>query len=547
MSVVGLKEAVLGKSLSENGYGVIKGLLGTETIAKLSAFFFQHVDASGVEAPFFTTHWSRSDLYRRQMDDFVTKEVLPLADRWFDDYKCLLGYYLFKKPGKEGRVTPHRDWSLTDESEHSGLILWIPLTDITDKNGGLELFANSHLNAPIRGTNIHPAVPEGLNAIKIHPKAGDAVVMDNRLAHASEPNQSSEDRLAVGLILMPKEAEILHYFSRDDLSGRRTIKVGDDFLRNSYFDYKNPLSAQHLDAFTDISGMNTEFGKGKKKHQTFKDKGLDEEFEKFGYVIVKNFLDAETISHLRSVYHQNTDVVTDKSFFISQWSNKRALKDRINTEVQKALVPRAQKYLNDFEPVFAVFGVKHPKPDSNMYLHQDWAHVDETYFRTVNVWCPLLSLTSDHGPVHLIKGSHRLFDTWRGVDIPDSFLDIGAENLKPYLTEIILEAGDVIMWDHRIIHGSGVNKSDTTRVAAIVNMKPKDATFYLFYADSRTDTKKIEVFEPPADFFTANDSANEPELVKERALFRYRFPYEPLHVSEQQLRSFLSEEFSLID
>jgi len=547
MNVINVKDADLAEKLETKGYDVIHGFLKSEEVESFKSFFFARIDDSGVEAPFFTSHWSSSQPYRKEVDDFVSNQLLPVANQWFDDYKCLLGYYLFKKPGKNGQVTPHRDWSLTDESRHTGLILWIPLTDINEENGGFELAEKSHIDAPIRGTNIHPPIPEELHITKIFPKAGDAVIMDNRLIHASQSNQSNEGRLAVGLILFPEDAQILHYFKKDERTGRRTIKVGDNFLRNSFYDYKNPLSTEHLNVFTDTSEMHSMFGKGKKKHPTFKDVKLQERFEKFGYVILKGFLDKETISHLYSVYQENANVVTDKSFFISQWSNKREMKDQINKEVQKALVPRAQKYLFNYDPVFAVFGVKHPKPDSDMYLHQDWSHVDETYFRTVNVWCPLLSLTAKHGPVQLIKGSHRLFDTWRGVDIPDSFLGIGAENLKPYLTDMILEAGDVLMWDHRIIHGSGINQTDTSRVAAIVNMRPRDAKFYLFYADSYEDIKEIEVFEPSADFFTANDSANEPSLVKESALFCHHFPYEKLTVTEKQLSEFLDEEFSNLE
>lgn len=544
MNGVTIKDSSLADSIATQGYGTINDFLKPDETEALESFFYDRLNDSGVDAPFFTTHWSSSSAYRKQIDSFVCKQLLPIVNNWFDGYKCLLGYYLFKKPGKGGQVTPHRDWSLSDESKHSGLILWVPLTNIKKENGGFELVENSHTGAPVRGTNIHPPVPDGLNTTKLFPKAGDAVVMDNRLIHASQQNYCDKGRLAVGLILMPKEAQILHYFKKDDRAGRRTIRVNDDFLRNSFFDYKNPQSTEHLEVFTDTSELHSLFAKGQKKYPTFKDNELQDRFEKFGYVIMKNFLDKETISHLNGIYEENADVVTDKSFFISQWSNKRDMKDRINKEVQKALVSRAQKYLNNYEPVFAVFGVKHPKPDSDMYLHQDWSHVDETYFRTVNVWCPLLTLTKNHGPVQLIKGSHRLFDTWRGVDIPDSFSNLETENLKPYLTDILLEAGDVIMWDHRIIHGSGTNKSDTSRVAAIVNMKPKDAKFYLFYADSYEDVQEIEVFEPPADFFTANDSANEPSLVKERALFCHHFPYKPLNITQKQLSDFLNDEFS---
>lgn len=543
MSTVNIADTDLRRDIDTRGFGEIRSFLNDEMINLLSSFFFETLSESNVTSSFFTTHWSPSEDYRRKIDARVNELLLATVKKHFSGFKSVLGYYLFKKPSPQGIVTMHRDWSLTDESEHSGLILWIPLTDITEENGGFDLVEGSFKESPVRGTNIHPSVPEDVRPTSVRPKAGDALVMDNRLLHGSGPNLSKESRLVVGMILLPEYAEVIHYFRKDEKSGTRTIRVGDDFLRTSYFNYTDPTSTIHLESFTSTSEMHSNFGKGIVKQAVFKDEALEKQFNKYGYVIIKDFLDQEAIGRLWSVYRENADVVTDRSFFISQWSNKKEHKNRINMAVQEELVPRAQKYLNDYEAVFAVFGVKHPKQDSGMYLHQDWSHVDETYFRTVNVWCPLLDLGEEHGPVHLVEGSHRLFDTWRGVDIPDSFIDIGAERLKNYLKNIILRAGDVIMWDHRIVHGSGVNTSDTTRVAAIVNMKPRNAKFYLFYADSYEKLSEIEVFEPPADFFTANDSANEPGLVKERAILSHHFPYKRLEVSEKELQDFLTHEF----
>ena len=543
MSTVQIADKNLERDVRTKGFGEIQSFINDNLIDVLSSFFHETLPESNVSSPFFTTHWSASDDYRRKIDARVNELLIPVVEKHFSGFKPVLGYYLFKKPSDNGEVTMHRDWSLTDESEHSGLILWIPLTNISEVNGGFELVEASFENSPIRGTNIHPPVPENLKSVAVHPRAGDALVMDNRLMHGSRPNLSEESRLVVGMILLPEEAEILHYFKKDDKSGMRVIRVGDDFLRKSYFDYQNPQSTQHLESFTSTSEMHSTFGKGELKHAVFKDEALENHFNKYGYVVLKDFLNQEAIDRLWSAYRENADVVTDKSFFISQWSNKKDHKNRINIAVQKELVPRAQQYLNNYEAVFAVFGVKHPKDDSGMYLHQDWSHVDESYFRTVNVWCPLLDLNPEHGPVHLVEGSHRLFNTWRGVDIPDSFLDIGSEHLQKYLKNMLLNAGDAVLWDHRIIHGSGVNNSDTTRVAAIVNMKPQKAKFYLFYADSYEQLSEVEVFEPPSDFFTANDSANEPSLVKERAILSHHFPYSRLKVSEKELQDFLTSEF----
>jgi ectoine hydroxylase-related dioxygenase (phytanoyl-CoA dioxygenase family) len=276
---------------------------------------------------------------------------------------------------------------------------------------------------------------------------------------------------------------------------------------------------------------------------TFTRPDLQERFEKYGYIIVKNFLSPEEISHLWKVYHENEDVVSNRSFYISQWSDYREKKFKINDAVQKVLVPKAQTFLDDYTPVFAVMGVKHPKPDSAMYLHGDWTHVDESKFRTVNVWCPLLNITANNGAVCVIKGSNRLFNYIRGAAIPDAFHHIGEKKLDPYLTDIYLEAGDAIMWDHAIIHGSRVNVSKDTRVAAIVNMRPAASSFYLYFAEPPEQPDFIEVYEPPQDFFLTNDSANDPMLIKKASKFIERIPYQDPKVFELDLINFLQKEF----
>ncbi len=540
---IDILDNLVAKEVKQKGWSVIRGFLSDEDVRHLISYFNQTAHRAAVDSPFFTTHWSPDADYRRDVNLAVQTRLDNHTQQSFRGYKCLLGYYLVKFPGPNGEVTPHRDWTLTDEDVASGLLIWMPLTEASETNGTLRVVEGSHRDVPIRGTNVHPELPSDIVETLVEVSIGDAVVMDSRLMHSSGPNRTDTMRLSAGLILMPETARVMHYFRKEGEKGIRKIAVGDDFLTRLHFDHRNPTGTEHLLRFMDAEGIGSQFGKGERKRLVFKDPGLQERFEKYGYIVIRNFLDQQTISSLYQVYEENADVVTDRAFFISQWSNKHGHKERINRAVQAALVPRASRYLHDYLPVFAVFGVKHPAEDSGMYLHQDWSHVDESRFRTVNVWCPLLDLDKDNGPIHLLKGSHRLFDTWRGVDIPDSFISPGEETLRPYLTEIILNAGDVVMWDHRVIHGSGVNRSDRTRVAAIVNMRPRESDFYLFYADSHERASEIEVFEPPHDFFTANDSANEPELVKQRALFCHRFSYSPLSVSAEEFKDFMRVEF----
>jgi len=273
----------------------------------------------------------------------------------------------------------------------------------------------------------------------------------------------------------------------------------------------------------------------KSDHQTL--------FEKQGYIIVKNFISTEEIKYLRDIYEETQNVVQGKKFFISQWSDNKELKFKINDAVQKVILQKAQSFLDDYVPVFGVFGVKHPGKGSEMYLHGDWTHVDETKYRTVNVWTPLLDINRKNGAICLLKGSNRLFNFIRGAEIPDAFRNLGEKKLKPFLTDIYLEAGDAIMWDHCVIHGSRENSSKSTRVAAVLNLRPRDSEFYLFFASSKTNPEFIDVYKPPQDFFLQSDSANKPNLIKEASELIDRIPYVKPEISLNKVEEFLKNEF----
>lgn len=266
-------------------------------------------------------------------------------------------------------------------------------------------------------------------------------------------------------------------------------------------------------------------------------------FEKQGYIIVKNFISKDEINYLLRIYEETQNVVQGKKFFISQWSDNKELKFKINDAVQKVILHKAQSILDDYVPVFGVFGVKHPGKGSEMYLHGDWTHVDETKFRTVNVWTPLLDINGKNGAICLLKGSNRLFNFIRGAEIPDAFENLGEQKISPFLTDIYLNAGDAIMWDHCVIHGSRENKSKKTRVAAVLNLRPKDSDFYLYFASSRLNPEFIDVYKPPKDFFLESDSANNPNLIRESSKLIERIPYSPPEISYETLKKFMTTEF----
>ncbi len=231
-----------------NGYCVVENLLPQQTVKLVEETFFRLADNAGLDIPFSTTHWSSNDLYRQEVHHSVTEAVFPLITRLLPDYKNIFGYYLVKKQGGENKTTIHQDWTLCDESIYTGMTLWSPLTNVNLQNGCFQVVKGSHLfYANIRGTNIESPYSNFGNFIEekyltsLELKKGDAVFFDHRLLHASPPNISDNIRIAVGMVLLPQQAEVEHYIKEEETIYR--YQCDDKFLLSSHYNHKNPEKA----------------------------------------------------------------------------------------------------------------------------------------------------------------------------------------------------------------------------------------------------------------------------------------------------------------
>ena len=237
------------KKMKEDGFAVVSRFFSPEQIVQLQDFFFETLSLSRVELPFFTTHWSSNAEYRKLINEAVIEKTKSTLDAHFDFYKCIFGYYLFKKPSEQGGVFMHKDWTLIDEEHFVGYTLWIPLVDTSIENGCFEVVPRSHQkNTQPRGSNIsqdYPDTsPDDFRAVPV--KAGDAIIFDHRLLHSSPPNLSETDRLAVGLSIVPKDAAVIHYFHKLETGETTRNEVGDDFLIKSFYDYAHKEPADYI-------------------------------------------------------------------------------------------------------------------------------------------------------------------------------------------------------------------------------------------------------------------------------------------------------------
>jgi hypothetical protein len=83
----------------------------------------------------------------------------------------------------------------------------------------------------------------------------------------------------------------------------------------------------------------------------------------------------------------------------------------------------------------------------------------------------LTDTEAEQGALRVVPGFHRRIETWlRHLDGADPRrVDLSAEAMG-----IAAGAGDLVIWRHELLHGSGPNRASRPRMAQYVNMYPAD-------------------------------------------------------------------------
>lgn len=230
------RDAALEAAFTEHGY-VVLPLLDAEEVEGLRAGYDAlHDEGHGFLPDYFL---DEPDLKRR-VDSVVRPVMAPLVERHLDGHVPFMTSYLMKFPDEQSALGLHRDWSYVDERRYRTAVVWVALDDTSDEldNGPLRIVPGSHTVVPrFRGTRTEDPFGEHRDLILRHclvevpVAAGDAVVMDNRLVHASFPNRSGRPRLAVATAVRPAEAPLLHPVQHDDVIDLH--EVDDEF----FFDF----------------------------------------------------------------------------------------------------------------------------------------------------------------------------------------------------------------------------------------------------------------------------------------------------------------------
>lgn len=232
----------------------------------------------------------------------------------------------------------------------------------------------------------------------------------------------------------------------------------------------------------------------------FKDHKLQESFERHGYVVF-DLLDAPEIDHLLSVHRTFANRLQGDfaaTLMISDLQYRRAVHEEIKSVVQKKI----ERILTDYRPCSCGFVIKKAmSPDSELQFHQDWSFVDEACDISVGIWCPLMDVGQQNGCLRVVPGSHKLNTKPRAQVTPLPYRKLFSTIHPKYITQIPMTAGQVLLQNQRLFHGSASNLSASERVAVYGVLVPANTPLRFYYQDLQSHPDKLEVFEVDDSFY----------------------------------------------
>lgn len=201
--------------------------------------------------------------------------------------------------------------------------------------------------------------------------------------------------------------------------------------------------------------------------------------DELGFCTLRLF-DENQINRLRQLYNSYFGSSVGQGLHATHNSNPVEQALAVSDEINAIVGGTLQDLFPDYDFFIGHFMVKGAKSPDEFRLHQDWNIVDETKYKTYQVWIPLELTYPSNGGLFVVPGSHRFFGNFRSgsYDIPRIAYD---DNIRHVSTDIIVPPGNAVIYHNALFHGSYANKTNKERIAVIVNYKQKNAPTYYFH------------------------------------------------------------------
>jgi hypothetical protein len=235
-----------------------------------------------------------------------------------------------------------------------------------------------------------------------------------------------------------------------------------------------------------------------------------------GFILFRNFLNADEVGMLHTLYknhHQKAD------FDKGMWNSLHDISPEeglgISDKILEILQPKLNELFISFYAPIATYMSKNCNPNSTCDLHRDFSILNEEEFQYRNIWIPLISTTKNNGALYVLRGSNHVFDYILPLFSEWPYKKMHDE-LFPMVETINAEAGDLVIYLDKTLHGSHINYSNDSRPVVHFGALHPDVELQFYSLDA--EKKTVKVYAVPFRFYFDKDfaqAANKYPLIKE--------------------------------
>jgi hypothetical protein len=213
---------------------------------------------------------------------------------------------------------------------------------------------------------------------------------------------------------------------------------------------------------------------------------------------------------MQGLWDQETAGLT-QSMVATTMSTNKAFREHLHAEICRIFTPKLNAILKDYKPLSGAYIMKRPSPDSALVTHFDWMFVDERRYASLHVWVPLVDVDATNGAFQILPRSHSMVNAWRGQNTLDSIF-FNNRTIKAGAAQTLnMKAGEALIYDNRLIHGTPPNTSQYDRLAAGLVMIPSEATpIHVYTPAEKMHDEDVEVYEVDEQFYFDHDIRERP-------------------------------------
>lgn len=180
-------------------------------------------------------------------------------------------------------------------------------------------------------------------------------------------------------------------------------------------------------------------------------------------------------------------------FHTTHFISNIATKERVHNLIKEKLTNFVTHFFPHYDLILGNFMIKNSSEDSAVPLHSDWSYIDESKYSSYSIWIPLCDLNEDNGGFGVVPFSHKIVPEKRGPNIDVTLGRSNEEIIENYGKQLKLKSGEILVYNHKLLHFSGVNRSLNTRVAINVSIVPKSCSgklHHYYYIKELDNTRK---------------------------------------------------------